>query len=317
MTTCGYCGLEFDEAEAAKARRAIMQEGWVPAILAAGNGDGTWGEPAAFYSDKYGGSSWQLLFLAEAGAEGGDPRVRAACESILALSQDRESGGFSASASARGSGGLASTVFPCLTGNMAYSLVSLGLGDDPRVRASLDWICRWQRFDDGDGEAPTGGPYDHNEMCWGRHSCHMGVVKALKALSARASGTARPEVGGKASETIRDGVEYLLAHRVHKKSHAPSEVSRPGWLKFGFPLMYQSDVLEILWILAELGPTFVDPKEERLADALEAVEKARDKDGRWAMRNSFNGSMRVEVEMKGAPSKWLTLRALRALSAFG
>lgn len=179
------------------------------------------------------------------------------------------------------------------------------------------WVPAILAAGNGDGEAPAGGPYDRNEMCWGRHSCHMGVVKALKALSARSPGTARPKVGEKASETIRNGVEYILAHRVHKKSHSPSEVSRPGWLKFGFPLMYQSDVLEILWILAELGSSFVDPKEERLADALEAVEKARGKDGRWSPKNSFNGCMRVDVEMKGAPSKWLTLRALRALSAFG
>jgi hypothetical protein len=51
------------------------------------------------------------------------------------------------------------------------------------VQAGIDWITTWQRFDDGDGAPPADRPYDGWEMCWGRHTCHMGVVKALKALA--------------------------------------------------------------------------------------------------------------------------------------
>jgi hypothetical protein len=32
---------------------------------------------------------------------------------------------------------------------------------------------------------------------------------------------------------------------------------------------------------------------------------------RWTMRNSLNGKMLADVETKGAPSTWLTLRALQ------
>jgi len=51
------------------------------------------------------------------------------------------------------------------------------------VQAGIDWITTWQRFDDGDGAPTADRPYDGWEMCWGRHTCHMGVVKALKAVA--------------------------------------------------------------------------------------------------------------------------------------
>ena len=43
------------------------------------------------------------------------------------------------------------------------------------------------------------------------------------------------------------------------------------------------------------------------------VRAAADEQMRWTMRNSFNGKMRANVEAKGKPSKWLTLRALQVL----
>ena len=38
---------------------------------------------------------------------------------------------------------------------------------------------------------------------------------------------------------------------------------------------------------------------------------------RWTLRNSLNGKMIADVETKGQPSKWLTLRALQVLDHFG
>jgi len=43
---------------------------------------------------KYKGTVWQLIILAELGADANDPRVQSACEFVLGISQDRESGGF-------------------------------------------------------------------------------------------------------------------------------------------------------------------------------------------------------------------------------
>jgi hypothetical protein len=296
-------GAGDDDAELKKARASVMKSAPVAAILEAQGTDGAWGDPSKFYTDKYGGSVWQLLVLAELGADGKDSRLRSGCEFVLANSQDRESGGFSVAASAKSGGGRHGEVIPCLTGNMVYSLVSLGYGDDPRLAAALDWICRYQRADDGDGAA-SGWPYDRMVGCFGAHSCFMGVAKSLKALAAT-----RPGDRGKSEKAaIARLVDFVLAHHVHLKSRDLSKVSKPGWLKFGFPLMYQTDALELLFILSQLGVS-----DSRCEEALSALEDRRCADGRWKMENSFNGKMLVDIEAKGASSKWITARALCAL----
>jgi hypothetical protein len=51
--------------------------------------------------------------------------------------------------------------------------------------------------------------------------------------------------------------------------------------------------------------------------AIDLVLKARQSDGRWLLGNTFNGKMWADIEQKGKPSKWITLRALRTLRRFG
>jgi hypothetical protein len=312
-------GAAPDAPEAQEARRAIMTEGPVPRILAAQQADGHWEGRDRFYTAKYRGTVWQLIILAELGADGADERVRSACEAILRDAQDPDSGGFSVDRSKKAGGGLHTSVIPCLTGNLAFSLIRLGMLDDPRVQRALDWIVTYQRFDDAEGEAPAGWPYDRLEMCWGRHTCHMGVVKAVKALAEVPPERRTPAMRG----TVAAGVDYLLRHHVFKRSHDLSQTSKPGWRRFGFPLMYQTDVLEILGILARLdqdgevtaadgGPLLGD---ERLRAALDLVASRADAQGRWTLQQTFNDRFVVPIETKGAPSRWITLRALEVLRA--
>jgi hypothetical protein len=282
----------------------------VEAILAAQLPDGHWVERDRFYTGKYRSTVWNLIILAELGADGADPRVRAACEAVLRDAQDLDSGGFSSQRSKRAGGGRRSMVAPCLRGNMVFALIRLGMLDDPRVRCGLDWITTYQRFDDGDEDVPTDWPY-HIEMCWGRHTCHMGAVKALKALA-----EVSPERRTLAMQaTISAGAEYLLRHHIFKRSHDLAKVSKPGWKRFGFPLMYQTDVLEILWVLARLDPAHL--RDERAREALDLVAAKADAEGRWKLEQTFNDRFVVPIEAKGGPSRWVTLRALEVLHAAG
>jgi 3-methyladenine DNA glycosylase AlkD len=231
--------------------------------------------------------------------------MKRACELILGSSQDPASGGFSQKRARRASGGVPSGVIPCLTGNMVWSLLRLGYGRDQRVWRGVEWLTRHLRFDDGDSRAPDEWPYRGWEMCYGRHACLMGVVKGLKALAAipMAQRTAAVET------TIAAAMEFLLVHRVYKRSHDPDRVAKPGWTRFGFPRMYQTDVLETAELLVDLGCT-----DSRLDDALELIESRRQADGRWLLQDTFNGKFQVDIEHKGKPSKWITLRALRVLA---
>jgi hypothetical protein len=304
LTLTDLLDLLETDARVIDARRAIMQQGIVPSLLELRESGGHWGEADRFYVAKYKGTVWQLLILAELAAEPADPRIRAACEFILSNSQDLESSGFSAHRSATHGGGRHREVIPCLTGNMVWSLIRLGYLDDERIQRAITWISSTQRFDDGDAEAPTGWPYDKAEPCWGKHSCHMGVVKSLKALAEIPENQRSAAV----QDTISEGVEYLLKHHLFKRSHDLSRVSKPGWKRFGFPLMYQTDVLEILDIITKLGYN-----DDRMQEAIDLVLSKQGADGRWVLENSFNGKFLVDIETKGSPSKWITLRALRVL----
>jgi hypothetical protein len=296
-----------NDPEVAAAKEAIMQVGVVPKVLAKQNSAGSWESPERFYTAKYKGTVWQLIILSELGADPQDERIQKACEFILQNSQDRKSGGFSAWLSATVGGGRYSGVLPCLTGNMVWSLIRLGLLDDERVQRGIAWITRYQRFDDGETYPPKIWPYEKATGCFGKHSCHMGVVKSLKALSEIPPRKRSEEV----VETIEKGTEYILKHHVHKRSHNLSKVSKPGWLRFGFPLMYQDDVLEILAIMTKLGY-----RDERMQEAMDLVVSKQDEAGRWTLENTFNGRFQTNIEQKDESSKWITLNALTVLKRF-
>jgi hypothetical protein len=296
-----------NDLEVIKTKEEIMQKGVVPKILAKQKEEGYWEEAEKFYTAKYKGTVWQILILAELGADGKDSRLKRACEFLLENSQDRESNGFSISISAKTGGGRSSGVIPCLTGNLVYSLIRLGYLQDVRVQKSINWITTYQRFDDGINEGPKGWPYDRFVMCWGKHSCHMGVVKTLKALAEIPIIQRNKEV----KNTIEEGVEYLLQHHLYKKSHDLSKISKPGWLRLGFPLMYQDDILEILGILTQLGY-----HDQRMQEAIDILVSKQDGEGKWKLENTFNGRFQTNIEQKGKPSKWITLNALKVLKKY-
>jgi hypothetical protein len=143
--------------------------------------------------------------------------------------------------------------------------------------------------------------------CFERHSCHMGVDKALKALAAIPVDKRSESV----KDTIERGAEYMLIHHIHKRSHNLTRVSKPSWLQFGFILMYQRDVLEVLGILTKIGY-----RDERIQEAVDLVISKQDDHGRWRLERTFNGRFQTNIEQKGKPSKWITLNALKALKNF-
>jgi len=296
-----------DDPDVTDARSSLMRTGPVAELLALQRADGSWGDSRRFYTAKYTGTVWSLLLLAELAADPAHPGVRRAAEFIFAHSQHPESGGFSMESSNKTGTGLASGTIPCLTGNMVYSLIRLGYLEDTRLWQAIDWIVRWQRADDGVDAPPQDPITSRFPMCWGRHSCHMGVAKTLKALAAIPEARRTPAVRLKIDQLT----EYFLIHHLHRKSHDLASTAKPGWLKPGFPLMYQTDNLELLGLFAQLRMW-----DARLQEAMDLLLARRLPDGRWKLENTFNGKMNVLIEQKGEPSKWITLKAMLILERF-
>jgi hypothetical protein len=234
--------------------------------------------------------------------------IRTQCEYIISYSQEKQHGGFSMHASAKTGGGRVSEVIPCLTGNMVWSLARFGYIDDPRLQRAVDWITRYMRFNDGVEHTPQVAPYDRHEMCWGKHTCHMGVVKTLKALSV----IPKDERTAAVKDVVREATEFMLVHHVYKRSHNLNRIAKPGWLRFSFPLMYQTDALEVLDILTGLGV-----RDSRMDDAINIVLSKQDESGRYKNENGYtNERLLFPVENKDEQSKWLTLRAMRVLKRY-
>jgi hypothetical protein len=292
-----------DDRDVQAARRAIMQSEPVRKILAAQNPEGYWVKPGPGYTPKYQSTAWQILFLAELGADGRNKQIQKGCEYLLKHAQATH-GGFSALANAVPSGAI-----HCLNGNLIWALVALGYGDDARVARAVDWLAGAITGDDFKWFcALVPGP---GFKCGANRGkpCAWGAVKSLRALA-----NLPPALRSrKVKQATAMAVDLLLSRDLAKADY-PYRVRVSGeWFKFGFPLSYTSDVLEALLALTNAGYA----RDPRLKNALELVLSRRDPDGRWAMKHSLNGKMWADIEVKGKPSKWITLRAMRVLKAAG
>jgi hypothetical protein len=107
---------------------------------------------------------------------------------------------------------------------------------------------------------------------------------------------------------VEEGVEFLLAQRIFYRPPELKEISRKNWLTFGFPLMWNTDLVEILGTLGKLGV-----RDERMDQAIEVVLSRQGENGRWKQENHFSGRFITTVETNGRDSKWVTLNAMRAL----
>jgi len=282
-----------DDAEVQAARRAIMTSEPVQKILAAQNSEGYWSKPGKGYSPKYQATSWQILFLAELGADGENEQVRKGCEYFLSQSPTKY-------------GGFDPLVY-CLNGNMLWALTALGFGSDERVARAVDWLTGMIM-----GELPHTGSYSWPGFGCGPNDklpCAWGAVKALRALTNLPPSMQSPKVKKAAEATV----EFLFSRDPAQADYPVYKRVSGEWFKFGFPLSYTSDVLEAAFVLCEAG----HGNDSRLRSAVDLMISMRQPDGRWLMKHSLNGKMWADIEVKGKPSKWITLRALRVLKAAG
>ncbi len=282
-------GRPAEDAEVRAACAAIAGSPAVAPILAAQHPEGYWVEAKSTYWPKYRATHWQMILLGEFGLSARHPAARRGLQQMAAAI----AGIGADDAIAQGE------VLWCYSGNTLRYLSRCGLGaSEAAVRAAqrlLDlaardpaWTCQH-----ADGQ-----------------TCLWGAVKALRGLAAMPP-EARP---AGAAEAMAGAARQLLAFD-YDAARASAGVTKHGWetdwLKLGFPSFYESDLLEALDALAEAGYAH-DPAYGRLVSL---ILQKQDEQGRWAMENSFNGLMHSDVEARGAPSRWLTLRALRVLKA--
>jgi hypothetical protein len=293
-------GRSDDDPQLQEAQREIMCSGPVPKILDAQQPEGYWAKPGGGHSPSYQVTVWQIIFLAELGADPNDERVRWGCEYFLNHSV-AANGGF-----AMNPRPVPSSVVHCLNGDPLHALLKLGYISDPRIQNALNWLTQAATGESGvrfykSGTSARGFSCAYNLG----QPCGWGATKAMKALSALARDQRTPAI----DLAINVGSEYLLGCDPAKANYPFTERINSTWFSFGFPLSYRSDILETALVLADLGRG----EDPRLQNAHRFIMGKQDENGHWIMEKSLNGKLWANIEEKGQPSKWITLRALHAL----
>ncbi|WP_374688723.1 nitrogen fixation protein NifH [Promineifilum sp.] len=299
-----------DDPDLRQARDAAHRAGPIAAILAAMHPDGYWVEPGPGYLPKYASTVWALIALAQLGAfAAADERVGRACAYVLDHAL-LPAGQFSASTAPSGTA-------DCLQGNLCAALLDLG-GDDPRLDAAFDWMARSVT---GEGVAPLGergaplryyaGKCGPLFRCGANNKlpCAWGAAKVMLAFGKLPAARRTPLI----DEAIRQGVEFLFSVDPATAAWPSGWAAKPSgnWWKFGFPVFYVTDLLQVVEALVALG----HGDDPRLANARALIAGKADEQGRWPLEYDYAGKLwdGVDFGPKKRPNKWVTIRALQAV----
>ncbi len=297
-------GRRLDHPEVQEAQDALMESAPVRAILDAQQPEGHWVHREDMYLPKYRATTHSLLILAKLGVRR-TPAIERGLEHIFEF--QRESGHFLTTLP-KTAKGKASVVKDgsCVDGNILYYMVHFGYLKDPRVGRFLDFIVEYHSQEEA-GWRCRAFPIDPSRVF--PVNCYMGATKILKALSLIPPETRSKEI----PSVVNREVESLLGNYIYRylRNADGNRKDKAGWKRFGFPLFYQADALEVLDTLTRLGV-----RDERMEDAVTLVKETQGADGRWLLKNTYNGKMWVDIEAKNEPSKWITLRATRVLKRY-
>jgi hypothetical protein len=299
-----------DTLEIETARKLAHSTGPIALVLENMKEGGYWEEKGPGYNPKYKSTVWSIILLSQLGASiNNDERVSTACRYILDKGLNA-AGQFSMN-------GLPSGTIDCLQGNLCAAVLDLGYSD-PKLDKAFEWMAKTVT---GEGIAPMkekdapvryyAGKCGPNFACGGnnKQSCAWGAAKVMLAFSKLPSGSRTPVI----ERAVKAGIDFLFSTDPAKADYPSGYTGKPSgnWWKFGFPVFYVTDLLQIVESLAGLGCG----KDPRLASALKLIGDKRDSSGRWPLEYNYDGrTWGTYGEMK-KPNKWVTLRAMRALKA--
>jgi Prenyltransferase and squalene oxidase repeat len=286
-----------DDPDVVSARAEIGTTGWAASLLGLQFPDGRWSTPGStareLYVPKYIATNWRLLVLADLGLTRTHPSVARGAQLLLDAEGVPEGG----------LGGTSSEV--CFTGNCVRMFRQFGYGDDPRVRASTEWLLATQKKDGGwhCSKKSNTGTLD----CW----------EALAAFATFPRTARSPEL----QRSIERGAEFYLERALVQEGPFPYA----PWSRTHYPVHYYYDVLVGLDVLSRLGYG----NDPRLGPALNWLLERRNRDGSWnldALHPDLPPDEKYQVETPyypfvleppGRPSRWVTLTALTVLRRSG
>lgn len=288
--------------DVATERAKVVTEGWGAALLAEQSADGLWDggvyRPGWVPQDRPMFDAWSathfsLQQLMDCGPDPEAPAVVTALDRVerrVRWEHDDEPY-------------FEGETEPCINGVALSIGVYFGRDASPIVETLLTsqvagggWNC-WD--EDGTSAASL-----HSTMC---------ALEGLRDWQGTGNEGAGEESTGRGdarvAEALRRGEEVLLDRRLLFR-RATGELIDPRFAMPSYPVYWFYDVLRGLDYFRRAG--IRDP---RLADAIEVLRAKQRPDGRFAYENRHEGPVLflMKGENEGAPSRWVTLRALRVL----
>lgn len=302
--------LSPDDKKLKATRRSAHKDGPIAVILSHMEEDGYWVKAGPGYNPKYRSTVWALLVLAQLGASvSEDRRIERACKYLLdhALAE----GGQITMTSTGAPSGTAD----CIQGNMLLSLMELGY-EDPRLDKAYEWMARTVT---GEGIAPMEERYapvryysykiGPSFACGVNNKlpCAWGGVKVMLALSKLPPEKRTPLI----KRAIKRGLDFFLAIDPATAAYPSGWADKPSsnWWKFGFPVFYVTDLLQLAEAMISLGYG----SDKRLNGVLDVIREKQTQQGRWLMEYDYTGKTWLDFGKKKQPNEWVTLRALRVL----
>jgi hypothetical protein len=303
--------LPSDDRKLKSAWKAAHKEGPIAEVLSKMHPEGYWVKAGPGYNPKYRSTVWSMILLAQLGASANeDNRIYQACNYLL--DHMTEGGQFTSSTSGAPSG-----TIDCLQGNLLWSLMELGC-DDPRMDKAYEWMARTVS---GDGIAPMrdkDAPIRYYAYKCGpmfacgvndQLPCAWGGVKVMLAFSKLPVNQRTPLI----QKAIQQGVDFFFGIEPSTANYPTRNGDKPSrnWWKFGFPIFYVTDLLQLAEALVRLGYR----NDPRLSSTLKIICEKQDSEGRWPLEYDYTGKTWMDFGERKLPNKWVTLRALRVLKA--
>lgn len=301
--------LSPEDKKLKSARRAAHKDGPIALVLSHMEKDGYWVRQGPGYNPKYRSTVWSLILLAQLGASANqDKRIAQACDYML--DQLADGCKFTSITSGAPSG-----TIDCLQGNLCWSLTELGY-DDPRLDNAYEWMARTVT---GEGIAPMEDkdvPVRYYAYKCGptfacgvnnKLPCAWGGVKVMLALSKLPETKRTPLI----KRAIKQGVDFFFSIDPSTAKYPSRIDTRPNraWWKFGFPVFYVTDLLQLAEALVGLGYG----SDKRLQSTLDIICEKQNEQGQWLTEYDYAGRTWFDFGKMKQPNEWVTLRALKVL----
>jgi hypothetical protein len=274
-----------DDPDVLAARAAIPDYVPMAELLARQKPDGYWVK-RDYYLPKHTGTFWVLCVLGDVGLTAEHPKIQKSCEFMFGF--QREHGPFCRRRRVSGRGIVWDTdPGPCTHARIVRFLIQFGYGDDPRVRAAIDWLLAARR---SDGMWDCGRPT--------RPGCLRATHDVLRVAALDSEAAEHPAVARGAAVACD-----LLMEGGMGRYHVGIPWTTLQWPPFDYSLVSTLDSL------ARLGYTADHPKIAQAVDYLLSRQLA---DGCWPL-DQTSSRPPFEPGPTGRPNKWVTLEVLQAL----